>query len=182
MPTIPTPPDFTAGQVLTAAELDSISEVLNFWASPPRVQVYDTTALTHTTSSTWYLNTWDSELYDTDTMHSTVTNTSRITIQTAGVYEICGQAGFSDDPTGTRGINIRLNAAGSQSGGTSLVQTNHPATPDSSSCHVATPVILWELDAGDYLEMFSVQRSGASLAGTAGAHVTFLRAALRGAV
>lgn len=179
MPTIPTPPDFTAGQVLTAAELDSVSTVLNFWASPPRVHVYNSTALTHTTSSTWYLHTWDSELYDTDTIHSTSTNTSRLVIQTAGVYEIVGQCGFDNNSTGTRGVNIRLNSAGSQTGGTSLVQTNGPPTPDTSSCHIATPVILYELVAGDYLEMFSVQRSGGTLDSTFGAHVTFCRAALR---
>lgn len=40
--------------------------------------------------------TWASESIDTDTMHSTSANTSRITIQTAGVYRIQASVWFDD--------------------------------------------------------------------------------------
>jgi hypothetical protein len=37
-------------------------------------------------NATWTDLTFDSELYDTDTMHDTSSNTNRITFTTAGVY------------------------------------------------------------------------------------------------
>lgn len=53
---------------------------------------------------------WDSESYDTDTMHSTVSNTSRITFTTAGKYLIYADA-FADGVSGgiRSTLTVRLN-------------------------------------------------------------------------
>ena len=50
---------------------------------PPACKVYKTGGASITDNT---VITWDLERFDTDTMHSTVTNTGRITINTAGIY------------------------------------------------------------------------------------------------
>jgi hypothetical protein len=49
-----------------------------------------------------YTLTFDSELYDTDTMHSTVSATDRITITTTGVYLVWANVAFAYDADGVR--------------------------------------------------------------------------------
>ena len=50
---------------------------------PPACKVYKSVSTSITSGSPI---TFDLETFDTDTMHSTVTNTDRITINTAGIY------------------------------------------------------------------------------------------------
>jgi hypothetical protein len=75
-----------AGDVYTAAAHNIIATDVNNFIVPPACRVYNTAAINPYTSNA--LITWNAEEYDTDEMHSTVSNTSRITIQTAGVYSI----------------------------------------------------------------------------------------------
>lgn len=51
---------------------------------------------------------FDDEYFDTESIHSTVSNTSRLTCVTAGVYLIWGQANAPSGGT-TKGIRIYLN-------------------------------------------------------------------------
>jgi len=46
--------------------------------------------------------TWDTENYDTNDMHNTVTNNSRITIKTAGKYLLVGQTTWTSNSGGSR--------------------------------------------------------------------------------
>lgn len=84
-----TPFPFTTGELLTAAKLNATSDV-------PRVCAYNTTdkALG---AAAYTLLTFDSELYDTNNMHSTTTNTGRLTVQTGwdGYYYIFANAVFT---------------------------------------------------------------------------------------
>ena len=72
---------WASGEVLTAADLNAGID------DHPRVSVYQTTDLTiaNTTITSF---TFNSEFYDTHSLHSTSTNTSRITVPTgwAGVW------------------------------------------------------------------------------------------------
>jgi hypothetical protein len=74
---------FTAGNVLTAAEMNDLGENSNNYRVPPMCQVYRSTDLTGYTSSAAI--SWDAEAFDTDGMWSTGTD---VTINTAGVYSI----------------------------------------------------------------------------------------------
>lgn len=82
-----TPETAVAGQVLTAAYLNTnLVANTNFLFSPPMVKCIRSTtaAYTNATALAWP----DADEYDTDSMHDTVTNNTRITIKTAGVYVI----------------------------------------------------------------------------------------------
>lgn len=59
------------------------------WQIQPAARVYNSGAIDPTVS-TWYSLTFDSERFDTDAVHSTVTNTGRLTVPAngAGLYSI----------------------------------------------------------------------------------------------
>ena len=74
---------FTAGNVLTAAEMNDIGENVNNYRVPPMVKCTRSGNLSYTSNTDI---AWNDEDYDTDTMHDTVTNNARITPTTAGIY------------------------------------------------------------------------------------------------
>jgi len=76
--------DVTAGSVLTATLFNQVQTNVRNYRVPPMVRLTGSANLTSYTSAN--VITYNTETYDTDDMHSTVTNTSRITFQTAGVY------------------------------------------------------------------------------------------------
>ncbi len=104
--------------------------------------------------------TWDSENYDTDSLHSTVTNTSRITIPTGkgGKWLFTGCMAFASNGTKVRRANLVVN------GTTSYLPIAQQATAatDGDSTH---GTFAWPLNlvAGDYVEMQAYQNSGGSL-------------------
>lgn len=129
-------------------------------------------------SSTWTLVSWDAENEDVvqggdSPSHDLVTNPERVYIRTAGRYAISGQVTFADDSSSTRRLRLRLNSAGSSSGGTSLLESfEDPLSGVPTPIQI--PTIEYDLAAGDYLEVFVYQASGSSLALTVGYPSTFL--------
>lgn len=86
-----TPETFTAGQTLTAASMNALNaniKALNgertATAIRPMCVLTGTTQVIPNTTATTL--TYSTEAVDTDTMHSTSSNTDRITVNTAGVY------------------------------------------------------------------------------------------------
>jgi hypothetical protein len=86
----------------------------------------------------------DTEAWDTDSMHSTVTNTSRITINTAGIYNIVGAFGTVGAVTGALIVIIRLN-------GTTSIAAQTVAGNGTFSYGNCAEV--WDFSAGDYIEL-----------------------------
>lgn len=180
MGTIPTPPTFVAGQVLTAAQCNSLVTCLNFWAAPPKALIYNN-ANQSVPNNTLTLITHNSESFDTDGMHDTVTNNSRLYARTAGYYTISGTLSFVTNGTGTRGIQIRLNAAGSSSGGTLLYDLTFSAVAGAQTT-VVLPQFTYPMALDDYVEMFGNQTSGGALNTSSGFNNTFLQMQLVGKV
>ena len=180
MGTIPTPPTFTAGQVLTASQCNQLVTCLNFWASPPRALLYNNAAQS-VPNNTLTLITHNSETYDTDGMHDTVTNNSRLYARTAGYYAISAALSFVTNGTGTRGLQIRLNAAGSSSGGTLIYDLTFPAVSGAQST-VVLPQFTYPMALDDYIELFGNQSSGGALNTSSGANNTFMQMQLAGKV
>lgn len=124
-------------------------------------RVYNTVNITPTHNS-WTVLTFNAERFDTDTIHSTASNTSRLTATTAGVYVITAQAQFAANGTGTRALAVKLNANGSSASGSWLAFESRPA-------HASDPIHIelttqYQLAAGDYVEVFAWQNSGGNLA------------------
>jgi hypothetical protein len=99
------------GFLVTAAvwNQDVVNNVA-FLANPPACRVRRTTDQTGIVTATRTSILFDAERYDTDTMHSTSTNTDRITINTAGLYIVTGTVTFTNtNATGYRLVDIELN-------------------------------------------------------------------------
>jgi hypothetical protein len=104
--------------------------------------------------------TWDTETFDTDSMHNPSSNPSRITFTTAGKYIVSGSITFANtNATGARGAHIRLN------GSTRI--GSHNMQPDSTNDHhkITVTTGVYEFDATDYVELTGeVGDAGAAIA------------------
>lgn len=99
--------------------------------------------------------TLDSEDFDTDNMHSTVSNTSRLTCNTAGVYQITANVNFASNSGGERLLILLLN------GTTSIARTRESA--DATGETDMNLARLYRLAVGDYVEVQVYQSSGGAL-------------------
>jgi hypothetical protein len=118
------------------------------------VRAYNSAAIALTSAATTTL-TFDSERWDSDASHSTSSNTSRLTCQVAGKYDVQGNVEFAANSTGTRMVRILLNGA------TQLAKqllSNTAADPTA-----VTVVTTADLAVGDYVELQAYQSSGGSL-------------------
>ena len=104
-----------------------------------------------TVNNTNKVLTFDSERYDTDTIHSTSSNTGRLTTKTAGKYGIIGNAAWFGDPSDAT-IYIRLN------GSTFIARSS--IVGDYRVMNVSTD---YNLAVDDYVELVVIQGSGGAL-------------------
>lgn len=99
------------------------------------------------------LITWNTETFDTDGFHSTVTNTGRITIPSGknGYYKVTGTINWASNNTGSRIIVIYKNGVAAHYSYTA---------PGVVSNVIATTM---SLVATDYIEIYAYQGSGGNL-------------------
>lgn len=119
MATVPNPKTWSPGNIPTATEMNTdLRDAINFFKAPPRVLVKNN-AQVDIPPQAWTLLTWNTEDADTDAMHSTSSNTSRLVAATAGRYEVKLQIRWEDhlDPEGVRACQIRKNSAGAVGSG-----------------------------------------------------------------
>jgi hypothetical protein len=147
-----TPATVVVGQIMTAATWNAqVRDNLSFLGQVPRAQAYQTAAQSLPNNAATSV-LFDSEVYDSDNIHSTATNTSRFTIATPGLYQCSYTVHFAANATGLRFARWFRNGVaatavnGTPNGQTSIAQTK------SFSCI-----------AGDYLEVQMQQASGAAL-------------------
>lgn len=124
---------------------------IRFW-NPPACRVYHNTTQTATSAATTYL-AFNSERFNTDAMHDTVTNNSRITIKTAGLYVVGGHI-QCPGATGRHAIIIDLNGA------TQLYQQEWQVNA-SSDTYMAAGTI-WKFAVNDYVRIGVYQASGSN--------------------
>lgn len=170
MGTVPVTQSFLAGEKVTASKLTAATKTpLDFLMNPPRCGVYTATGIP-CASGTSTLVTFDTESWDTDSMHSTSTDISRVAINTTGQYLITFYGRFPSNATGYRQLNFRKNSNGNSAGGSTMSTIALAAVNGSQTFVTRT----FELNclAGDYFELFAMQNSGASLTLDAGQRVT----------
>lgn len=153
----------SSGQRLTPARLNAISP-------EHRVRAY-ATATTSTANNTLTVVPLGGESYDSGTMHSTGSQTSRVIAPVAGIYDLKVQVSWAANASGRRVATIRKNAAGSAAGGTQVAQVSIPTSPTSGTGVVLVTDI--QLAANDYLEIFALQTSGGSLDVSSGEDSTY---------
>ena len=156
----------TNGQVLTA---DSTAATGLAWATPSSSAFVgcslETVAQTISNNTDTMLP-FSAELYDTDSMHSTSTNTSRITIPAGkgGYYEMRWSCIWASNTSGNRRVRLVKNGSIYELGPV-LTVAGVGLTMISNSSVVST-------SAGDYWELQVFQDSGGSL-NTGGAGTIF---------
>lgn len=109
MGTLPSYRTWVAGEILTAANMNSnVRDAGNFFLSVPVFEGRQTVAQSLGNNATTAI-TLDTEDIDTDNGHSTATNTSRYTAATSGRYQLSGGISFTANATGVRTVALLLN-------------------------------------------------------------------------
>lgn len=120
----------------------------------PRCSAYNSAVQSVPTGAFTTL-TFDSEDYDVGSMHSTVSNTSRVTVPTGagGLYLILGRSRVNTGNVATQvALQVLLN------GTTSLVVNGPLPNPTTNTDFEVGTV--WVLAAGDYIELQAFHNSG----------------------
>lgn len=147
----------TNGHVLT---VDSSTSTGLKWAAPSGgvtgCVLYNSANLT-VANATWTTVNWNSEVYDTDSYHSTSSNTSRITIPAGkgGKYLIFCNLTYDNNGTGIRWTRLLINGSEDY-----RLYGPRPSADGASSYHLFQ---IKDLTAGDYLEINTQQTSGGNL-------------------
>ena len=163
MPLVPysDPGAVTAGDPLPAAYLNTTRANGAWFSEPPQCSVYNS-SVQSIPNSTVTAMLCGSESLDNTNMHSTVSNTSRITAVNAGRYTFTGTAQFAIDGTGTgmRRLTFKYNGVTEYD----LVQV---AAVSTLSTVILSGSRTFTLAISDYAEMVVNQNSGGALNVTA---------------
>lgn len=130
----------------------------------PTCRATQTSAQTLTTG-VYAAVTFNAEDWDLAGMHSTVTNTSRVTATQAGKYRVMTQVSFAANSTGDRKIYVNKNST------QVAVGTNKPVSGFAATVIAFSTVYL---AVGDYVEVFAQQSSGGNLNTSATTGETFI--------
>ena len=117
------------------------------------------------TSTTQTVITFDTEVFDTDSFHDNSTNNSRLTIPTgmSGKYLVTVKADFAANATGQRVVYHLVDGT--------LVNFAAIAPPQSGGGGAGVTLsAVYQLNAGQYVEMAVYQDSGSTLAITGTAY------------
>jgi len=124
------------------------------WGTPDGARVYNSANLTVSNLVVTAL-TFNSERYDNGGLHSTVTNTSRLTAQNAGKYLITAHLVWAANATGRRTTHLRLD-------GETYIATDVRPAIDGAVLAVSLATV-YHLAASSYVEVAVYQNSGGDL-------------------
>ena len=145
----------TTGQVLT------VSGGVPTWAAAPASTVNFNGVVVKNNSSQTLANTtatvltWDLEYFDTNSYHSTTTNTSRLTVPSTGYYFVYAKLRWQANATGYRYMYFTKN--GTQ------IQQDYLNYPDQNNAFTLYYGVVTSATANDYLEVYAAQNSGGNL-------------------
>ncbi|KKM16881.1 hypothetical protein LCGC14_1681350 [marine sediment metagenome] len=129
------------------------SGVVSELTHTPTVRV--TNGAQNMTNNTLVTMTFSTETWDTDDMHSTASNTSRLTAKTAGKYRYNAHVRFASHGTGRRALRVTFN-------GTTIVsQITVNDTPNDAVDMEITGV--YAFTVGDYIELAGFQNAGVDI-------------------
>lgn len=99
--------------------------------------------------------TFNTELFDVGSMHSTAANTDRLTCPVTGVYVVTGHVSFQTGTTGVRHLYIRLNG------------TNSLAIQETNALGAGVTVLsvstLFRFTALDYVQLLVFHTQGSAI-------------------
>jgi hypothetical protein len=143
------------GDILTAAWCDQARDNEEFLIDPPACSVYNSTSVSVADATGVELSA-DTEAFDNDSLHSTSSNQTRITFQTAGRYTMKATVDFAPDVDGSRRLDFIYN-------GSTVVKCMNIASGSAISNATITGVRDFVVVAGDYAEVRVTHTAGAAL-------------------
>lgn len=165
MGTMPTAHDWTAGDNATSSLMETLSDSANYalgratsGGSRKPLFIGSLTVSQSLTSGTDTALLLDTENLDYDGGHSTVTNTSRYTGQTAGWYFVFCGAQFASNATGYRQVGI-----GQNGGAPSVLSAQTIPAVNGAATVVQASSIVQLNGTTDYVEARALQTSGGAL-------------------
>lgn len=132
------------GAATTTARSDHVHKNMDIGARVTKA------ALQTITSGSSTAVIFDTERYDTDTIHDNSTNNTRLTATTAGKYVITGHVRWEAvNTTGHRQLVIRVN-------GTTAIACVRDISPDGTLNTHQSITTIWDLAATDYVELMAL--------------------------
>lgn len=119
-------------------------------------KVYQSASQSIPNNTSTYLQ-FNSEYWDTESIHNNVTNNTRLTCRTAGKYLVVGQCVFEANAAGVRQVVVQQNR-GDIPAGNSILPSAGGGTPT-----IVVVSTIFNLAIGDYVEMLTYQNSGGAL-------------------
>lgn len=137
------------------------------------VRAYKSGAVQSIPDNTHTAVSLDVELYDTDSYHSIVTNTTWLVVPVTGKYRVVGQVAFAFNANKHRSCAIWKTSV---PGGTRLAQTTMPSNTDAAGPAQRFQAVTGPVDlvAGDIILLGAWQNSGAALNCNTGLGETFI--------
>ena len=152
---------FTAGQVLTAAQMNEIGTNSNNYRVPPLARITMTSNVAVANGShtdfAGFLNTNSTETFDTDGMVSLSGTASAITVQTAGVYSCTGVASWAGSAAGLRVVRIVRSRAGT------LVNVGAQMDVAANADQPQACAGIIDCNVGDLIRLMVFQNTGGAL-------------------
>jgi hypothetical protein len=160
MATLPTVPSWSANETPTVAKMNQLGTAVNFITQIPIVISLKRSSTQAVSANTNTAVQWNVDEVDTDNMHSTVTNPSRLVSQTQGYYKMHATIAVNGTTTAaytemffqqTTGSNNPLGSGHTQIFGPSSFLSNATAA-DTRSCTLSsiTPCLY----VNDYIECY----------------------------
>ncbi|MBN1365391.1 MAG: hypothetical protein JW976_11345 [Syntrophaceae bacterium] len=155
------PHEFYDGGIISALEMNSNFDTLytkvnelDEKTSISAVRVYSSNIITLLTDA-YQTIPFNEEVFDTDDMHNTSSNTGYLYAANSGLYLITCHVQFAENGGGLRQVYLRVN------GSTLIADVVEPASGVSATCiHLST---VYYLNAGDFVEARARQTSGGNL-------------------
>jgi len=140
--------DLSVGDILTETVMDESRINMSNLIVPPMVRAVRSTnqAISHDTSTAIQFNATDD--FDTDAMHDTVTNNTRITFNTAGVYLLVADVQYTAASDNEQSITIRAD------GSTSIDSIGHGDVLKNLNL-----TAIYEFSAAQYVELLTYQNN-----------------------
>ena len=169
-----TPATYTAGQILTAAQMNLISANLN--AGGPCFLRVRRNATQSIANGAFAAVNFDIE--DVDTASIFTASSNRIIVATAGLYQLSATVSYATNSTGIRATAIIASSTVSGStdaatitGGTRITGSITSASPSTQTVHSCST--LYSVTAGQAFSLQAYQDSGGSLNISATEQVSF---------
>lgn len=153
---------WTVGQLVTAALMNSNIQALGlFVLSPPLVSAYASIGQSIPNNALTAV-LLDTNVLDSDSGHSTTSNTTKYVNQVAGTYLVFGQVAFAANTTGARNATVAKN-------GTAVSYIQGQIAANNSGTTTTAFIGMLPLAAGDFVEVWALQSSGGTLSTAGGA-------------